>query len=329
MQQPTPLALTMGEPAGIGGEITARAWAALRDGGPAFCYLGDPRLLGDTPWRPIQHPSEALACFPHALPVLASTLPATPRPGQPDPRNAAAVIASIEQAVGFARSGAVGGVVTNPIQKSVLSAAGFRHPGHTEFLAELAPGDGPPVMLLAAAGLRTVPVTIHQSLRSAIARLDTALILRVARATAAGLRRDFGLPDPRLAICGLNPHAGEDGTMGTEDRDIVAPAVAALVAEGIRATGPHPSDTLFTPQARSRYDVALGLYHDQALIPVKTLDMSGGVNVTLGLSIVRTSPDHGTALDIAGQGVADPGSLLAALRLAAQMTEHRRRNPTP
>ena len=318
-----PLILTMGEPAGIGGEIAAAAWRELRASGPAFLYLGAPSLLGNTPWQDIERPEQAVEKFATALPVLPLALAAPARPGRPDPRNAPMVIEAIRQGVALVRTGQGRALVTNPIQKSVLTAAGFRHPGHTEFLAELAPGGGPPVMLLAAAGLRTVPVTIHQSLRSAIEDLTTGRILRIARATAEGLRRDFGIAAPRLALCGLNPHAGEDGTMGQEDRDIIAPAIAALRAEGIDARGPFPSDTLFTPQARQGYDVALGMYHDQALIPVKTLDMAGGVNVTLGLSIIRTSPDHGTALDIAGQGRADPGSLVAALRLAAELATHR------
>lgn len=324
-ETPPPLVLTMGEPAGIGGEIAGRAWAQLRQEGPCFCFLGDPALLGATPWRAIADPAEAAGCFAEALPVLPLPLAVPAQPGRPDARNAPMVIAAIEQAVALTLAGRAGGVVTNPIQKAVLTAAGFAHPGHTEFLAALAPGDGPPVMLLAAAGLRAVPVTIHQSLRSAIDSLTTAKILSIARATAAALQRDFGIAAPRLALCGLNPHAGEDATLGTEDRDIIAPAIARLRAEGIDARGPFPADTLFTPQARAGYDVALGMYHDQALIPVKTLDMAGGVNVTLNLGIVRTSPDHGTALDIAGQGRADAGSLVAALRLAAELAAHRGR----
>jgi 4-hydroxythreonine-4-phosphate dehydrogenase len=226
--------------------------------------------------------------------------------------------------VALARAGRAGGIVTNPIQKSALYAAGFAHPGHTEYLAEIAGTGTPPVMLLACPELRVVPVTIHEPLRQALARLTPELIIETARLTAAGLRQDFGIAAPRLAIAGLNPHAGEDGALGTEDRDIVAPAVAALRAEGIDARGPIPPDTMFTAKARPGYDVALGLYHDQALIPIKTLDMAGGVNVTLGLSIVRTSPDHGTALDIAGTGRADPGSLIAAIRLAAAIAANRR-----
>ena len=321
-----PLALTMGEPAGIGGEIAAAAWAALRATGPAFFLIDDATRLSGVPLRRIEAPEEAAAVFPEALPVLHRPLPRPAVPGRLDTANAPAVIAAIDEAVALAKAGRAAGVVTNPIQKSVLYAAGFAHPGHTEYLAEIAGTGRPPVMLLACPELRVVPVTIHEPLRQAIARLTPALIAEVARLTAAGLRQDFGIAAPRLAIAGLNPHAGEDGTIGTEDRDIVAPAVAMLRAEGIDARGPIPPDTMFTAKARPGYDVALGLYHDQALIPIKALDMAGGVNVTLGLSIVRTSPDHGTALDIAGQGMADPGSLIAALRLAAEIAAHRRKS---
>ena len=214
--------------------------------------------------------------------------------------------------------------MTNPIQKSALYAAGFRHPGHTEYLHELAGAASQPVMLLASPELRVVPVTIHEPLRDAIARLTPEVIVEIAALTAAGLRQDFGIAAPRLAVAGLNPHAGEGGSLGREDIEIVAPAVAQLRALGIDARGPMPPDTMFTAQARPGYDVAVCLYHDQALIPIKTLDMNGGVNVTLGLSIVRTSPDHGTALDIAGTGTADPASLIAAIRLASQIATHRR-----
>ncbi|MBY0332655.1 MAG: 4-hydroxythreonine-4-phosphate dehydrogenase PdxA, partial [Acetobacteraceae bacterium] len=249
--------------------------------------------------------------------------PATP--GRPDPANARAVIAAIEEAVALARAGRAAGVVTNPIQKSVLTAAGFPHPGHTEFLGALAGTGVPPVMMLASPDLRVVPVTVHEPLRAAIARLTTDMIVATARIAHAALIADFGIAAPRLAVAGLNPHAGEDGTLGTEDRDIVAPAVAALRDLGIAARGPVPPDTMFTAHARPTYDAAICLYHDQALIPIKTLDMAGGVNVTLGLSIVRTSPDHGTALDIAGRGLADPSSLVAALRMAAVIAGNRTR----
>ena len=325
-QRLPPLALTMGEPAGIGGEIAIGAWRALRGTGPIFFLIDDADRLSGTPIRRITAPEDAAAVFAEALPVLHRPLARPAVPGRLDPANAPAVIAAIDEAVALALAGRAAGVVTNPIQKSALYAAGFAHPGHTEYLFALA-GDGPaPVMLLACPELRVVPVTIHEPLKQAIARLTPELIIEVARLTAAGLRQDFGIAAPRLAIAGLNPHAGEDGTLGTEDRDIVAPAVAALRAAGIDARGPIPPDTMFTAKARPGYDVALGLYHDQALIPIKTLDMAGGVNVTLGLSIVRTSPDHGTALDIAGKGLADPGSLVAAIRLAAEIAAHRSRS---
>ncbi len=327
--QGLPLALTMGEPAGIGGEIAAKAWWAVRAAGPVFFLIGDPALVKDAPVALIEAPEQAARAFPQALPVLPLPLAVPAVPGVLDPANAPAVIASIEQAVAFALDGRAGGVVTNPIQKSVLTAAGFPHPGHTEFLGELA-GDGvAPVMMLACPGLRVVPVTVHLSLRAALDTLTTDLIVEHGRIVAAALARDFGLAAPRLAIAGLNPHAGEAGTMGEEDIRIVTPAVAALRAAGIDARGPFPPDTMFTPRARAGYDCVLGMYHDQVLIPIKTLDMDGGVNITLGLRIVRTSPDHGTALDIAGRGQADAGSLIAALRLAAEIAETRRKAARP
>ncbi len=318
---PLPLALTMGEPAGIGAEIAAAAWRALRASGPAFLLVDDIRRHPGA--RQVSRPEEAAAAFPQGLPVLHQPLAETAVPGRLNPANAAATIASIDTAVALAKAGRVAGVVTNPIQKSTLYAAGFRHPGHTEYLFELAGTASAPVMLLASEQLRVVPVTIHEPLKDAIARLTPDLIVEIAALTAAGLRQDFGLGAPRLAVAGLNPHAGEGGSLGREDLDIVAPAVARLRAMGIDARGPLPPDTMFTAGARPGYDVAICLYHDQALIPIKTLDMNGGVNVTLGLSIVRTSPDHGTALDIAGTGIADPASLIAALRLASQIAGFR------
>lgn len=317
------LALTMGEPAGIGPEIAAGAWAALRATGPAFCFLGDAALLGGVPVARVNAPEAAAGVFGEALPVLHRPLPAPVTPGRPSAATAPAVIAAIEAAVALARAGRVGAVVTNPVQKSALAAAGFPHPGHTEFLGELAGTGVAPVMMLASAQLRVVPVTVHEALARAIARLTPELIVAQARVVHAALRRDFGIAEPRLAVAGLNPHAGEGGAFGDEEARIVAPAVALLRAEGIAATGPHPPDTLFTALARPRYDAAICLYHDQALIPLKALDMAGGVNVTLGLSIIRTSPDHGTALDIAGQGVADASSLVAALRLADDIARRR------
>lgn len=319
-----PLALTMGDPAGIGGELTAQAWRALRETGPAFVVLDDPaRLAPHAPVRPVSHAAEAAFVFREALPVLSIPLAVPAVPGQPDPANAGSVILSIERAVRLVQAGDAAAIVTNPISKAVLYAAGFPHPGHTEFLAELTGTSGREVMMLASPHLRVVPVTIHVSLRTALASLNTEAIVATARTTNAALRRDFGIARPRLAVAGLNPHAGEGGALGTEEATLIAPAIAALRAEGIAATGPHPPDTMFTEAARAGYDAAICMYHDQALIPLKTLDMSQGVNVTLGLPIVRTSPDHGTAFDIAGKGVADPSSLIAAIRLAQSMARAR------
>jgi 4-hydroxythreonine-4-phosphate dehydrogenase len=326
-----PIALTMGDPAGIGGELTLRAWAAQSTA--PFFVLDDPARLEtlaaklhlQVPIREIAAPAEAASVFGHALPVLAVHLAAPALPGRPDPANAPAVIASIERATALALDGDAGAVVTNPINKAALYAVGFAYPGHTEFLAALTGVPGREVMMLASPDLRVVPVTVHVSLRQAIAMLDTKRIVAVARTTADALRRDFGIASPRLAVAGLNPHAGEQGALGHEDADIVAPAIAALREDGIDATGPWPPDTMFTAQARAQYDAAICMYHDQALIPLKTLDMQHGVNVTLGLPIVRTSPDHGTAYDIAGTGRADATSLIAALALAGVIVSQRAR----
>jgi 4-hydroxythreonine-4-phosphate dehydrogenase len=332
-----PLAVTMGEPAGIGGELTLRAWAARhRDPTACFFALDDParltRLadqlgLGVTV-RPVASPAEVRSVFSVALPVLPVPLTQAAIAGKPDPANAPATIASIERAAGLAMSGEAGAIVTNPIQKSTLTQAGFAHPGHTEFLAALA-ACGEPVpqvaMMLACPSLRVVPVTIHMALRTVFAELTTERIVAIGAIAAGALRRDFGIARPRIAVAGLNPHAGEAGTMGSEELTIIAPAIAKLRDKGIDASGPWPPDTMFHAAARERYDLALCMYHDQALIPIKTIDFAGGVNVTLGLPFVRTSPDHGTALDIAGKGRADPSSFLAALDLAAQMAQHRAR----
>jgi 4-hydroxythreonine-4-phosphate dehydrogenase len=326
-----PLALTMGDPAGIGGEISLRSWLALRHTGPAFFLLDDPDRLKrlsqamglDTPVQVIANPAEATEAFPNALPVLPVKLAITPVPGQPDQVNAHAVVGSIERAAKLALHGEAGGVVTNPINKAALYQSGFAYPGHTEFLAELTGARGQQVMMLASPMLRVVPVTVHASLRDSIAMLTTGMIVAASRTTAAALRRDFGITDPRLAIAGLNPHAGEQGALGTEETTIVQPAIDALRAEGIIVSGPWPPDTMFTAKARTSYDVAICMYHDQALIPLKTLDMDHGVNVTLGLPVVRTSPDHGTAFDIAGKFLADPTSLIAALLLAASLAARR------
>ncbi|MCE2565443.1 4-hydroxythreonine-4-phosphate dehydrogenase PdxA [Komagataeibacter sp. FNDCF1] len=323
-----PLALTMGDPAGIGPEITAGAWQAMRTGPARFAVIGDAGLIGrhGVPVREIGTIGETPEVFAHAVPVLPVALATTVLPGQPDSRNADAITTSIARAVELARNGQAGAVVTNPISKIVLKKAGFAYPGHTEYLAALCNVPGREVMMLACPELRVVPVTIHVSLRRALDELTTDGIIAATRTTHAALVRDFGIAAPRIAMAGLNPHAGESGSMGTEEQTIIMPAMETLRAEGMDITGPWPPDTMFTPPARARYDVAMCMYHDQALIPLKTIDMTQGVNTTLGLPIIRTSPDHGTAFDIAGRGVADPASLVAALHMAARMAEHR--NPT-
>jgi 4-hydroxythreonine-4-phosphate dehydrogenase len=325
-----PLALTMGEPAGIGPDITLQAWLRRNELKlPAFYLVGDGELL-DRRAKALGlkvrlaevGAEDAIGAFPDALPVVATGHAAAAQPGQPDHTSAGAATASIRHAVADVIAGRAGAVVTNPIAKSVLYRAGFRHPGHTEFLAELASTGGhtpQPVMMLWSPVLAVVPVTIHLSLREAIARLSSDLIVTTARIVAADLQARLGLANPRLAVSGLNPHAGEDGSLGDEDRTIVAPAIEILRGEGVRITGPLPADTMFHEAARMTYDCAICMYHDQALIPVKTLAFEDAVNVTLGLPFVRTSPDHGTAFDIAGTGKANPSSLIAALRLASRM----------
>jgi 4-hydroxythreonine-4-phosphate dehydrogenase len=327
----SPLALTMGDPAGIGGELTLKAWLALRCMGPGFLVLDDPgrlqRLAGDlglnVPVQQVDDAAEAVEIFDKALPVLRVPVAAASAPGRPDPANARAIVASIEQATELAMTGAASGVVTNPINKAALYQAGFPYPGHTEFLAALTGATGQQIMMLASPMLRVVPVTVHASLRDSISMLTADLIIAASRTTAAALGGAFGIARPRLAIAGLNPHAGEQGALGTEETALIQPAIDALRAEGIEVSGPWPPDTMFTATARARYDVAICMYHDQALIPLKTLDMDHGVNVTLGLPIVRTSPDHGTAFDIAGKGIADPTSLIAAMELAATIAKRR------
>lgn len=329
MTRPTPLALTLGDPAGIGPQLAVEAWRILRHVGEGvFFWLGDPRLVeGAVPVTRIETPEEAAAVFEDSLPVLPVTCDVGVIPGQPDPRNAAATISSIRQAVEFALAGRAGGVVTNPIAKHVLAAAGFPYPGHTEFLAALCGMPGEEIMMLASPRLRVVPVTVHVSLRKALETLTTGRIVQVAEIAHAALKRDFGIVAPRLAIAGLNPHAGEHGMMGDEEVTTIQPAIDKLRAQGIDCQGPLPPDTMFSAKARPHYDVAICMYHDQALIPLKTLDMKEGVNVTLGLPIIRTSPDHGTAFDIAGPVTetcqADVSSLLAAIRLAGEMSAYR------
>ena len=325
-----PLVLTMGEPAGIGGEITLKAWARRHASAPFF-VIDDParleqtarRMELDVPIRVIGAPGDAPGVFADALPVLEIALAAEAVPGIPDPANAKAVQAAIETAVRLVMAGEASAVITNPIHKQTLYAEDFPYPGHTEFLAHLAGIDAPAVMMLAADELRVVPVTVHQSLADAVRDLNTLAITQAGLITAAALQSDFGLTRPRIAVAGLNPHAGEGGAMGSEESQIIAPAVAALEEAGIDAFGPVAPDSLFTPRALETFDAALCMYHDQALIPIKALAFDRAVNVTLGLPFVRTSPDHGTAFDIAGTGKASENSLVAALDMAAGMARRR------
>jgi 4-hydroxythreonine-4-phosphate dehydrogenase len=325
-----PLALTSGEPAGIGPDITLKAWLRRDELKlPAFYWLGDTasldaraKTLGLNVRLAEVRPEDANDTFAAALPVVPTGQVATARPGHPDDSSAGAALASIRQAVADVLAGRASAVVTNPIAKNVLYRAGFRHPGHTEYLAELAATKNltpQPVMMLWSPALAVVPVTIHVSLRRALEQLSGDLIASTTRIVATALKSYFGIARPRLAVSGLNPHAGEDGSLGTEDRTIVAPVVELLRGEGLDVRGPLPADTMFHEAARRTYDCAICMYHDQALIPIKTLAFEDAVNVTLGLPFIRTSPDHGTAFDIAGTDKPNPSSLIAALRLAARM----------
>jgi 4-hydroxythreonine-4-phosphate dehydrogenase len=327
-----PLALTLGEPAGVGPDLTLAIWLRRRELDlPPFYLIGDvaflqnrARTLGiEVPFVTVE-PSKASDAFARGLPVVPLDLPVTAAPGKPDDASAPAAIASIRAAVADVLAGRAAAMVTNPIAKNVFYRSGFAEPGHTEFLARLAQeATGKPVtpvMLLWSPELAVVPVTIHIPLQQVVGALTTDLIVTSGRIVARDLKQRFHIARPRLVVAGLNPHAGEDGNLGEEDRTIVAPAVAQLKADGIDARGPLPADTLFHEHARASYDVALCMYHDQALIPIKTLAFDHGVNVTLGLPFVRTSPDHGTAFDIAGSGRADPASLVAALKLAARLS---------
>lgn len=314
-----PIALSCGEPAGIGPELALRAWQALRDSCP-FVWIGDPRHLPpDSPVAELDDPAQAMDASATALPVLPHRFAAPATPGIADPRNARGVIEVLERAVGLVQSGAAAALCTAPIhKKALIDGAQFAYPGHTEFLAALA-GVERVVMMLASDQLRVVPATIHIALAQVPQVLTPALLRATIEITARDLTRRFGLARPRIAVAGLNPHAGEGGAMGGEELDWIAPLIAELAAEGLQITGPHPADTLFHAAARARYDVAVAMYHDQALIPIKTLDFDRGVNVTLGLPFIRTSPDHGTAFDIAGKGLANPSSLIEALKLAQRM----------
>ena len=325
-----PLALTIGEPSGIGLDIAIAAWLRRRPDDPPFILIGDKRLLAvraerlgsDVPLIDCR-PEDAAGVFDKSLPCLEGGPVCDGEPGITTPDGARAAIASIREAIDLMRTNRVSAVVTNPVNKKALNAVGFAYPGHTEFLGALAAElfDGPhvPVMMLAGPDLRVVPVTIHIPLAAVPAALTTDLIVQTGRIVHADLRRRFGIAEPRLALAGLNPHAGEEGMLGSEEDTVVRPAVEALRADGIDATGPFPADTMFHAPARASYDVALCMYHDQALIPIKTLAFDDGVNVTLGLPFIRTSPDHGTALPLGATGRARPDSLIAALRLAGDL----------
>lgn len=323
-----PLALSMGDAAGIGAEIAVKAWHARQQAQVhPFIYVGAPQLLSAAA-RTLQldvtvcetgDAATALAAWDTHLPVMPIDLAEPAQPGKPNTTNAASTLKAIDGAADMVRDGRAAGLVTNPIHKATLYGAGFSHPGHTEYLAELAGSSTAPVMMLVVRQFRTVPVTVHMPLAAAIATLTTDLIFATGQTVAQGLTRYFGVGQPRLTVAGLNPHAGEQGTLGSEERDIIEPAIERLAQAGINVTGPASADTLFHEAARQAYDAALCMYHDQALIPIKTLAFDEGVNVTLGLPFIRTSPDHGTALDIAGKGIANPASLIAAIRLAAKM----------
>ena len=329
-QEKPPLALTMGEPAGIGPELALLAWRMRAAQDAPFFVLGSPtyfnsvaRTIGFEAPIVETEPAKAASVIDNGIPVVPLENAVKGTPGRPDPSNAAATIESVTRAVQAVREGKARALVTNPIAKSVLYESGFRFPGHTEFLGELAKAWGEPafpVMMIWSEKLAVVPITIHLALAEAIKALSADLVKRTARIVARDLRGRFGIARPRLAFAGLNPHAGEGGAMGREEIEIIAPAIAALRAEGINAIGPLPADTMFHARARGAYDVALTMYHDQGLIPAKTLAFDEAVNITLGLPFVRTSPDHGTAFDIAGKGIANPSSLIAALRLADRLT---------
>jgi 4-hydroxythreonine-4-phosphate dehydrogenase len=325
-----PLAVSLGDPAGIGPEVIAKCWDNRSSFDlPPFVAIGDPRSLAavwDGPIETIDDPLQTDSAFDIGLPIIPIIAADGDLPGHPTMAGAHCSLDSLEIAVGLARSASAAAVVTGPVAKEQLYAIGFSHPGQTEFVAErcgMAPGNV--AMMLAGPTLRTVPATTHLPLQEVAENLSAGLIEARGRTTLRGLQRNFGIEDPRLAVASLNPHAGEGGTLGREEIDLIAPAIAALRAEGWRVSGPHPADTMFHPAARASYDAALCMYHDQALIPLKAIHFEDGVNITLGLPIVRTAPDHGTAFDIAGQDRADPRPMAAAIRMAAECAAHRER----
>ncbi len=327
-----PLAVSIGDPAGIGPEIIATAWSRREAAELVpFFVVGGFDVLREAAQRcgiacpviAIADIAEAPEAFSKGLPVLVGE-DCEYRPAEPDEQGAALSLHSLAEATRMALLGTASGLVTAPVAKSQLTKIGFEFPGQTEFLATACGmHSDDAVMMLAGPSLRTVPITVHIALSDVSAVLSADLIQHKARIVAEGLKRDFGLSHPHLAIAGLNPHAGEDGRFGDEESRVIAPAIEALRESGLDVSGPHPGDALFTPRARAGYDAALCMYHDQALIPLKALEFDEGVNVTLGLPIIRTSPDHGTAFDIAGKGIADPGAMIAAIRMAATCAANR------
>lgn len=323
-----PLVVSMGDPAGIGPEIVAKAWEARAGHGlPPFVAIGDPRAIArvwNGPVRPVTGLGEVAAAFDRALPIIGVHAVGEIVPGKPDADGARCALYSLELAVGLVREGAAHALVTAPVSKAQLYAVGFDYPGQTEFVAERCGIAGAnAVMMLAGPSLKVVPITTHVPLADVPALLTVDLLLAKGRATARGLARNFGVATPRLAFAGLNPHAGEGGSIGREEIDVMEPAIAQLRTEGINASGPFAADTLFHARARARYDAVLCPYHDQALIPLKTLHFDEGVNITLGLPIVRTSPDHGTAFDLAGRNEANPGAMIAAIAMAGEAADRR------
>ncbi len=330
-----PLALTMGDPAGIGPDITLQAWCERNATGlPAFIVLGDPELFSsrareldlEVPIQKVSNLQDACACFREALPVYPLHLPIQVDAGMPEAASAAVILEAIDIGVAWTRTGKASALVTNPINKKLLSETGFPHPGHTEYLAELCAEKGTiprPVMLLTGGGLRVVPVTVHIPLKDVSAALTEQSIIETVEITAHDLRESFQIPSPRIGVTGLNPHAGEEGTLGQEEIETIAPAIEKLKRRGLDVSGPLPADAVFQERLRQSYDVLIAMYHDQALIPVKTLAFDRTVNVTLGLPIIRTSPDHGTAYELAGTGKANPGSLVESLRLAQSLSSRK------
>ena len=328
MGHESPIILTPGDPAGIGPEISLKA-AIARPG--QFVLIGDTAHLTalanefglDVTFQEWQAGQDL---DPEFLSIYPLNWAQRPNFGKPDSRNSETVIWSIQKAVELCKHGTISAIVTNPIAKSVLYEAGFQYPGHTEYLAALDGADKQPIMMLANTHLRAVPLTIHQSLASVPATITKQLVIEAITDICAAMKKNFGIVHPHIAVCGLNPHAGEDGHLGTEDKLVITPALEALKTNGMNVSGPHPADTLFTAEARTKYDVAIGMYHDQVLIPVKTLDFHNSVNITLNLSFIRTSPDHGTAFEIAGTGAAKADSLIAAIDMAQEMSKHRHHN---